>query len=234
MRGVAAPHGLRGVERQVVAQGDERVLQRRARARVRVDVAGRDASGRPSRSRQLGQRAVARAVVALERALQLDAQVRRARRRRAAGAASARRARPWSRAAAQADEARRRAPPASPAARAGGGSSLVAGSCACARVRMRQRLRQPRRVLDQQRDVAAVVEVDLRAVDRPQAERRRRPARTPSSPTRRCGRSARTPHSRARPRRPPARRAARRRRGRRRRSGHGARRTWASIERMFA
>ncbi len=73
VRGVAAPDRLGGIERQVVAQRHERVLQRRARARVGVHVAGGD--GRhPEPLRQLGQLAVARAVMALEGPLQLDAQ----------------------------------------------------------------------------------------------------------------------------------------------------------------
>ena len=73
MRGVAAPQRLRRVERRVVAQGDERVLQRRARVRVRVDVARRHRR-HPQPLRQPGEPAVARPVVALERPLQLDAQ----------------------------------------------------------------------------------------------------------------------------------------------------------------
>jgi hypothetical protein len=74
VRGVAAPQRLRRVERRVVAQGDERVLQLRACVRVRVDVARRHRRY-PQPLRQLGEPAVARAVVALERPLQLDAQV---------------------------------------------------------------------------------------------------------------------------------------------------------------
>ena len=71
---VAAPHRLRRIEPRVVAQGHERVLQRRALPRVGVDVAGRHAR-HPELRRQLGQPPVARAVVALERALELDPQV---------------------------------------------------------------------------------------------------------------------------------------------------------------
>ena len=73
VREVAAPHRLRGVERRVMAQRRERVLQRRALARVRVDVAGGHRR-HPQPGRQIGQRAVARAVVAQERPLQLDPQ----------------------------------------------------------------------------------------------------------------------------------------------------------------
>ena len=57
----------------MVAQGHEGVLQRRPPARVRVDVAGGD--GRHAQAAgQLGQRPVARAVVAQERPLELDPQ----------------------------------------------------------------------------------------------------------------------------------------------------------------
>ena len=133
--------------------------------------------GTPSRRGQRGAGAVARAVVAEEGPLELDPQpvgpegVEQAPRGglvvdAAAGAA------------AQADQAlgviehgvERRL--AGPTAGAPGRPSRVR---ACARViRIRQRLRQPRCVLDQQREVAAVVEVDLGAVDRPQPERARR------------------------------------------------------------
>ena len=58
----------------MVAQRDERVLQRRARARVGVDVAGGDGRD-PEPLRQLGELAVAGAVMTLEGPLQLDAQV---------------------------------------------------------------------------------------------------------------------------------------------------------------
>ena len=70
---VAAPQRLGGVERRVLADRDEHVLQARALGRVRVDVAGRD--GRDAEpSRQARQTAVERPVVAGERALQLDAE----------------------------------------------------------------------------------------------------------------------------------------------------------------
>ena len=96
VRVVAAAQRLGGVERRVLADRDEGVLQQRALGGVRVDVArgdGRDAEplGEPR------QPAVQRAVVAGERALQLDAQVVAAEARRAGGAASARRGRRWSR-----------------------------------------------------------------------------------------------------------------------------------------
>ena len=96
VRVVAAPQRLGGVERRVLADRDERVLQARALGGVRVDVAGGD--GRDAEP--LGeprQPAVQRAVVARERALQLDAQAIAAEARRAGGASSARRARRGSR-----------------------------------------------------------------------------------------------------------------------------------------
>ena len=46
MAEVPAPVGLGGVERRVQAESDERVLERRARARVRVNVAGRNHTGK--------------------------------------------------------------------------------------------------------------------------------------------------------------------------------------------
>ena len=58
----------------MVAQRDERVLQRRSRTRVRVDVAGGDRR-HPEPLRELGELAVAGAVMALEGALELDAQM---------------------------------------------------------------------------------------------------------------------------------------------------------------
>ena len=168
MRGVAAPHGLGGVQRQVVAQRDERVLQRRSRARVRVDVAGGD--GRhPEPLRQLRELAVARAVVALEGALQLDPQVvgaeggqqppqRRlvvdavvgaaAQQHEAGGVLLERLER---------DRGRRLVLVAVVDVRAGDDPAQVAPA---------------RRVLDQQRDVAAVlIEIHLDPVDGPQPQR---------------------------------------------------------------
>ena len=164
---VAAPHGLGGVQRRVVAQRHERVLQRGARARVRVDVPRRHAR-EPEPRGERGQPAVERAVVALERALELHAQPvapeggqQPPHRRLVAHALP--------RAAAQAHEPggvlldrlqrhrRRRLVP-------------------LPRVRVRARedpaeVAPALRVLHQQRQVAAVVEVDLRAVDGAQPER---------------------------------------------------------------
>ena len=58
----------------MVAQGDERVLEWCSRVRVRVDVARRDRGDAQLRG-QLGQLPVACAVVAMERALQLDVEL---------------------------------------------------------------------------------------------------------------------------------------------------------------
>ena len=183
----------------VVAQRHERVLQRRARARVRVDVAGGHAR-HPEPPRERRQRAVARAVVARERALQLDAQAVARRRRRAAGAASARRARRGRR-----SRSGRRAPRRARARAASGDRGSAAARvgrpsrvCACARVRSRQRLRQPRAFSHQQREVAPVVEVDLGAVDRPQPERRGGLRELHRARDASCGRSAPAPRGPAR------------------------------------
>jgi hypothetical protein len=73
VRVVAAAQRLGRVERRVLADRDERVLQSRALARVRVDVAGGDGRDvQPLGER--GEAAVEHAVVALERPLQLDAE----------------------------------------------------------------------------------------------------------------------------------------------------------------
>ena len=165
---VAAARGLRRVQRGVVAQGDERVLQRRPRAAVRVDVAGRHRR-QPEALGQLGEAAVARAVVAVEGALELHAQVVGAedppqpRQARLVMDALAR-------AAAQADEPggvllerrerddRRRV-------------ALVAVVCVRGRDDPAE-VAPAGRVLDQQRDVAAVLQRHLRPVDRVQPEAR--------------------------------------------------------------
>ena len=141
---VAAPLGLRGIERRVQAHRHERVLERRPHARVRVHVAGgharhaqaaapaRTAAG-CGRDRRAGTVAGARSAAG------------RGRTHRAAAAASnssctPRSAQPlrqtspsaWSRTSLE----RRRTP-----ARVGPASSRV---CACARVRIRHRFDQPR------------------------------------------------------------------------------------------
>ena len=73
MGAVGAAQRLAGLEREVVAQRDEGVLQRDARAGVGVDVAGRDAAQAEARARARRAR-VAGAVAGEEGALQLDAQ----------------------------------------------------------------------------------------------------------------------------------------------------------------
>ena len=70
---VAAPRGLRGVERLADADGHQRVLELRARARVGVDVA-RGHAREAEAAGELLQAAVALAVAAVEGALELDPQ----------------------------------------------------------------------------------------------------------------------------------------------------------------
>jgi hypothetical protein len=163
---VAAAQRLRGVQRGVAAQGDECVLQRRPRARVRVDVAG----GHRRQAQplgQLGEPAVARAVVAVERALELDAQSVGAEdppqplEARLVVDALAR-------AAAQADE-----PGGVLLERRERHDGRRLALVAVVHVRGRDdpaEVAPARRVLDQQRDVAAVLERHLRPVDRLQPE----------------------------------------------------------------
>src|SRR6476659_4037868 len=68
---VAAPFGLAAVERRPVPDGDECVLQCSPRARMGMDVAGRN--GRDAeRLGQLAQHGVATSVAPLERPLKLD------------------------------------------------------------------------------------------------------------------------------------------------------------------
>ena len=225
-----APLGLGGVERRVQAHGHERVLQRRPRAGVGVHVAGRHA-GDAEPPRQPGQPPVARPVVAQERALELDPQPIATRTPRAAAAAWARRARRAARIRSGRPDPRRAR------ARLQRDARLRGRPRPLARVRVRAgedpaEIRPAARVLDQQRQMAPVLEVDLGAVDRAQTRARGRRPRTPSSPRPCCGRSARAPRSRAPARPGRAHRAARRRRGTRRRSGSGARRT--RHEHMFA
>jgi hypothetical protein len=156
----------------VIAQGHERVLQRRSRARVRVDVSRGDRVD-PQPCRERGERLVARAVVALERALELDAQALG----REGGAQAAQRrlvVRAMRRAAAEADQSgrvlldrrerhlRRRVGGRAgiPVVRVRGGEDAAEVAPAL-------------RVAHQQREVAAVAEVDLRPVDRLQPHPRR-------------------------------------------------------------
>jgi hypothetical protein len=181
---VAAPRGLGLVERPPQPNGDERVLERHARALVRVDVAGRHARHAEPLG-ELRQEAVAAAVAACERALELDAQAvapergeQAAAERCGAGvvaALDARGERARARAARQADEAggvaldlgerdaRREQPvaglPALPRARALVRAGEDAAEVAPAAL-----------VLAEQRHVRAVVERDLRPGDRAHAE----------------------------------------------------------------
>ena len=237
---VAAPQRLGGVERRVVADRDERVLQRRAGARVRVDVAGRDGP-QLELARERGEAAVARAVVAQVGALQLDAQaVGRegvaqlrsvARSWTPSVAQPLRQTRPsaWSRSAASETWGcvawRRRTPGAGPPPAPG--PPVRSSRLLPARVSVRAgeepaEVAPPALVLDEQRQVAAVVERQLGAVQRPQARPPCTPARAPSRRRRCRGRSARAPRAPARQPRPPARPAARRRRGTRRRNARAA------------
>jgi hypothetical protein len=154
----------------VVAQRDERVLQRRARARVRVDVARRHRA-QPQPRGERSQPPVARPVVALEGALELDAQAlgpegvaQPLERRRVVD--------PVARAAAQAHET---------------GGVLLERLERHHRRRLLRITRVGVRVrddpaqvapallrLDQQREVTAVLQVHLRPVDRLHAGRLRR------------------------------------------------------------
>jgi len=177
---VAAPERLGLVERRAVADGDERVLQRGALLRVRVDVAGRDARDLEALG-ELGEQPVAAAVVAGERALQLDPQVVAAEglqqalgpggRADVIGLLYGRRHRSVGRAAGQADEAlgvavdllvgdhrRIRVGRLQPRVAVRGGDQAAEVLVAGAR-------------LAQQRQVPARVERDLRPRDRPHPHR---------------------------------------------------------------
>ena len=177
---VAAPLGLRGIERGVQAHRDQRVLQRRAVRRVRMHVSGRHAR----HSEPLGESlesSIARPIVAQERPLELNSQVVRPEGveqapERALVVHAAQRA------PAQADQPlgmfehvgqlserlRRR----SWAAGAGGRVQIPARVCVRARQDPAQ-VRPAGGILNQQGQVAAVVQVDLGSVDRAQPERPR-------------------------------------------------------------
>ena len=137
---VAAPQRLGGVERRVVAQGDEGVLERRrasgrgrGRCRWRRSARPRARQAAPARCSAPGRRAGTGAAAPRAGG--------RRRRSRSAAAGRPRRARPGGRS----RSGRRgpgRAPPASSSGTCGGGSSL-SRSCTWAAVTMRQRLRQP-------------------------------------------------------------------------------------------
>ena len=154
----------------MVARGDEGVLEGRARGAWAwtLPLATQRSS---RRARERGERAVAGAVAGEERALQLDAQAlaaeglaQRAHARLVVDAAL--------RAAASGSGAPRRARRSPRSETAGGeGSRGRSRVWAWASVSRRQRLRQPRSLGDQQRQVAAVVEGQLGAVDRPQPDR---------------------------------------------------------------
>jgi len=73
VRVVAAAQRLGGVERRVLADGDEGVLEAGAPRRVRVGVAGRD-TRHAETPRQRLEAAVERPVVTMERALELDSE----------------------------------------------------------------------------------------------------------------------------------------------------------------
>ena len=89
MRGVAAPGGLRLVERGAEPDRDHRVLQRHPPARVRVDIArGHTRHSEPLR--QLGEQTIAPTVVPRERPLQLHPEAIRAERTQEAPADSGR------------------------------------------------------------------------------------------------------------------------------------------------
>ena len=137
---VAAARGLRRVQRGVVAQGDERVLQRRPRAAVRVDVAGRHRR-QPEALGQLGEAAVARAVVAVEGTLELHAQVVGAEDPPQPRAGPARHGRPGARSR-SGRRARRRAPRAWRTGRPAAGRPCR-GRARARAVTIQQRLRQP-------------------------------------------------------------------------------------------
>ena len=183
--------------------------------------------GRRAGGASASRRAVARAVVALEGALELDPEPVGAERRRAGGAASARRARPAARSR-SGRRAPRRAPRARPRARRAAATAARRASRACARARAsgsRHRFDQPRASSTSSVRCAAVGEVDLRPVDRPQPERARGHGELHRPETRVVvGQRERLVAELARGR-GRARRAARRRRGTRTPSGSGARRT---------
>ena len=255
---VAAAQRLGGVERAVLADGHEGVLQSRARGRVRMDVA-RGHAGDAEPVGERGQAAVERAVVAMEGALQLDAEgvapegAQQPPHRRLV-------ADPLPRAAAEADQAlgvgldvlegdarivdhargpRRRAAraprPLAP--------RLEPLGAVHARVSVRAgeqpaEVGPPASVAHEQGEVAriagrAVDERHLGAVDRAQATEVARRLRELHRARDRVvvGEGQRRVAALQR-RRPPARRAARRRPGRRRRSGSAARRM--ACEHMFA
>ena len=242
-RGVPTPLGLGLLERPPQAHGDQRVLKRRSRGVVHVDVAARHAPN-PEPPGETLQPAIARPVVAPERPLQLDPEALGAEGARPAGAPAPRP--PAPRAADGRPPARSNGPASapsrahperqtSPSARC---SSEVSGSTGgrgsrsglgrvsrCASVISRHRFRHPVAALDQKREMKRPGAIG----DRQLAARRSgaprtpcTPARTPSLPRRRRGRSGRGPRSPAPPPFAPAPPAPTPRRGTSRRSGSAA------------
>ena len=221
MGGVAAPPGLRLVERRAQAHRHHRVLERHALERVDVHVAGGHAR-HPEPLGQLAEQAVAAAVVAGEGPLELHAEALRPEgpqqpaRDRGRGPG-------WSPASTRLATAPSRAQPerhTSPSACCSISSSVTLGSPSSGswpgrrpartpgagsvqpsraqrRVRQwaavisRQRFVYPWRRLAQERQVGAVVERQLGAGDRPHPERRAAPAPSPWRREGRRGRSAR-------------------------------------------
>ena len=148
---VAAPQRLGGVERGVVGERHERILQLGPGARVRVDVAGGHAPD-PQPPGVRGQRAVAGTIVAGIRALQLHVQALRAERVQQPPRRPARPRRRWpiEPSARRSPSGRRgprrgRSPPARPpTAPLRSRRAAPSRVCAWASVMIRQRLLQPR------------------------------------------------------------------------------------------
>ena len=173
---VAAPLALAAVDRRAVADRDERVLERRPRRHVCVGVAGRDRL-HPKRLGEVAKRGVAAGVAALVRPLELDEEavaperLREPRRR-----VRVAHGKPGARAAGEAHEPLVQLLEATLLERRRQQLVLAAGKT---RTRMRRRqqaaqVRVSRRRLREQRHMRAVGQRDLRARDRPDAERLRR------------------------------------------------------------
>ena len=171
---VAATLGLRAVERRALADRDEHVLQLRAASMVRVHVAGRDRL-HAERLREVSQRGVPAHVPALVRPLELDEETVAERAGDRGRGVRVAHGEPVPRATGEADE---------PVVqleqeldRQRGIERRVLGPGSRPRVRRGEEAAEVRvapRVLDEQRDVGAALERDLRPGDRPHAERLRR------------------------------------------------------------
>ena len=210
-RAVPAPLGLGLLQRPPQADGDQRVLERRPRGVVHVDVAGRHAADAEPLG-EVGQPAVARPVGAPERPLQLDPEAvaaegagqpppERLRRRCVGGAgpSAARSKRARERPVASAARRGRRAPRPAPRASsaAGRGEGLTPGRRPRSAVGLGD---QPAEVAPARRRLSTSSVRWNAMVGEPSAvpsSRRRRsgapratcrPARTPSPPRRRRGR----------------------------------------------